>query len=80
MRQGSHKTEKGLLQAESPSFGGRVGAWHADYLTSADHVIPDWLMFTSLEEAETTGRLGNKSWFADIGLNISDFILDLFLL
>ena len=34
--QGSHKQKKGLLQAGSPSFGGRPMSYHGDYLTSVD--------------------------------------------
>ena len=40
----------------------------------------DWLKVTFQEEAETSVRLGIKSWFADMGLSTSDSIWGLFLL
>ena len=40
----------------------------------------DWLKVTFQGEAETSVRLGIKSWFADVGLSTSDSIWGLFLL
>ena len=44
-----------------------AGVYQVDYLTSADQVIPDWLV-TLLGEAETATRLGIASLFGDEGL------------
>lgn len=43
-----------LFQARSPSFGEGVGVHKAQYPTSADQVIPDWLV-----KGRFPGRGGN---------------------
>lgn len=53
------------------------GVFQVDYLTSAEQIIPgDWVKATSTfqGEAETIIRVGINSWFADMGLSISDSI------
>lgn len=43
--------------------------YYEDYLTGAKQKIPDWLVkITFLGKAETTTKLGIKSWFSDKGL------------
>lgn len=39
-----------------------------DYLTSTDHVFPNWLQLTILAQAETSIRLDIKSQFSDADL------------
>lgn len=54
------------------------GVCQADYLIIADQVIPGWLVKDHIPgEAKTAVRLGIKSWFAGMGLGISDCIFAL---
>lgn len=51
MEKGSYTRQKkkkknGLVIAKLLSFRGFIGVCQADYLTSADQVIPDWLIKT----------------------------------
>ena len=50
-------------------------------LTSDDQEIPDRLVkMPFLGGAESAVRLGSKSWFAGVGVNTSNSILDLLFL
>ena len=49
----------------------------ADYLIGTDQKIPEWPVKTTfLEDVVTAIRLDIKSWFADVGPNTSDSILE----
>ena len=54
-----------------------AGVYQADYLTSADQVIPDWFKILLLGEVGTIIKLGMKSQFGDVGLSTSGLILGL---
>lgn len=57
------------------------GVCVAGDLASADQEIPDqFFKMPFLGGAESTVRLGSKSWFAGVGVNTSNSILDLFFL
>ena len=50
----------------------KAGDHQADYLTSADQAIPDWLKITFLREPKLC-----KFQFGNVGLSTSDSILSL---
>ena len=57
------------MQVYFPLGGGKI--YQADCLTSADQVIPDWLVSASISGTFETEQSCNYPWFGDAGLNIN---------